>query len=91
MEGYDEKIIGICLDSISIILDFGNEHFECTTPNNPYFKIIEESNGLKIFENLQNHPSTEIFNATQNFLNKYFETEWINVYFNISLVVIFLN
>lgn len=75
LELREPSLILICLDSITLILEFGNTYYECQTNKNPYFKILEEFGAFKIFENLQYINNEAVVQASQSFINKFFDTE----------------
>ncbi len=74
LDSKDSKIITIVLEALRNILKCGTEHF-VQNGENVFLKLFEEKNGMTKLEQLQNHPSNDVYSKTLNILELFYEFE----------------
>lgn len=71
----DSRIILVCLDAISQILQAGDKESKSGRGVNPYTQLVEEAEGLDKLESLEQHTNNEIYEKAVSILEKHFCAE----------------
>jgi importin subunit alpha-1 len=72
----DPKIIVVVIEGLHNILEAGEKQAKyANTDENPYARLVEEAGGLDKLEELQNHPSEEIYKKAVDILEKFYQAE----------------
>ena len=71
----DAKILEVVLDGINNILRQGDKLANRTGQENPFMMDLEQKQLISRIEELQRHPSVEVYHAAMNLLEKHFDLE----------------
>jgi importin subunit alpha-1 len=70
LENADQKVLCAALDGIERVLEVSERYNNLT-----FERIFAEYSGIEYLENLQEHPSDEVYNKTIKIIETYFQSE----------------